>query len=123
MDVMMTTWPGFFIPPQFHVNIQNLFRVDGVVRSGMAALANVLISNFYVSMKDDFLEGRHEFWEESPLEEINLKYAAVDGYVSFQLYYQLMLIERGQQHLVPIAPPPPTPPPAPQPPTATYCPS
>ena len=92
---MWTTWPGFFIPPQFHVNIQNLFRVDRVVRSGMAALANVLISNFYVSMKDDFLEGRNELWEESPLEEINLKYAVVDGYVSFQLYYQLMIIERG----------------------------
>ena len=61
----------------------------------MAALANILISNFYVSMKDDFPEGRHEFWEESPLEEINLKYAAMDGYVLFQLYYQLMIIERG----------------------------
>ena len=74
-----------------------------------------------VHMKDDFPEGRHEFWEEFPLEEINLKYAAMDGYVSFQLYYQLMIIERGRQHLVPIAPPPP--PPAPQPPIATYCPS
>ena len=61
----------------------------------MAALANVLISNFYVSMKDDFPEGRNEFWEESLLEEINLQYAAMDGYVSFQLYYQLMIIERG----------------------------
>ena len=49
----------------------------------MAALANIMISNFYVHMKDDFLEERHEFWEESPLEEINLQYAAVDGYVSF----------------------------------------
>ena len=72
--------------------------------SGMSALANVLISNFYVRMKDDFPKGRHEFWEESPLEEINLKYAAVDGYVSprgrydecsskFSLGYETKIIE------------------------------
>ena len=89
--------------------------------SGMAVLPNVLISNFYMHMKVDFPGEQNKCWEESPLEEINLKYAAVDGYASFQLYHQLRIIDKGRQHLVPIAPPPP--PPAPQPPIATYCPS
>ena len=71
-DVMMTAWPRFFIPPKFHVDIQDLFRVDGVVRTGMAVLADALISNFYLRMKNDFPKERHECWEESPLEEINL---------------------------------------------------
>ena len=89
------------------------------MRSNMAALVNVLISNFYLRMKNDFPKERHECWEESPLEEINLRYAAVDGYVSFELYRKLKIIERGRAHLVPIAPLPP----APQPPIATYCPN
>ena len=44
-QVMLTTWPGFFIPIDFHVDIQRHFRVAGRERkgNGMAALANALL--------------------------------------------------------------------------------
>ena len=48
-----------------------------------------------------------------------MKYVAIDGFVSFELYRQIKFIERGRARLVPIAPPPPL---APEP-IATYCPS
>ena len=85
----------------------------------MAMLPKVLLSDFYVGMKGNLGPGGHHRWEDMPLGEINPPHAVVDGFVSFNLYHQIKIIERGRAHLIPIAPPPP---PAPQP-IATYCPS
>ena len=54
-----------------------------------------------------------------PLGETHVQYAAIDGFVSFELYRQIKIIERGRAYLVPIAPPPPL---ALEP-IETYCPS
>ena len=50
---MNKTW-GFEISEAFHVHIQMLYRVDGVERSGMAALAAELIFDHYAKMKVEF---------------------------------------------------------------------
>ena len=58
---MARIWPKpeLNIPIQFHVDIQDHFRVDGKPRTGMAMLAKVLLSDFYVSMKANLPPGGH----------------------------------------------------------------
>ena len=51
----------------------------------MAAMAVELISDHYKKMKTDFPSKQHDFWEEYPLLEVNLQYAAVDSYVLYEL--------------------------------------
>ena len=51
---MARCWDGFQIPEAFHVDIQMLYQVNGLERTGMAALAAELISDHYKSMKADF---------------------------------------------------------------------
>ena len=80
---MVRTWPKpeFNIPIEFHVDIQDHFRVDSKPRTGMAMLAKVLLSDFYAGMKANLPPGGHHRWEDMPLGETHVKYAAID--VSF----------------------------------------
>ena len=96
---MLRTWPNpeFKIPLQFHVDIQDHFRVNDKVRTGMAMLAKVLLSNFYTSMKANLPPGGHHHWENMPLGETHVQYAAIDGFVSFELYHQIKIIERAKR--------------------------
>ena len=55
----------------------------------MADLAGELINKSYVTMKTKFPEDGHKKWEKQPLDDVNMKYAAVDGFVSFELYWVL----------------------------------
>ena len=85
---MARTWPKpeLNIPIQFHVDIQDYFRVDGKPRTSMATLAKVLLSKFYEGMKGVLGPFGHHHWEDMPLGETHMKYAAIDDFVSFQLY-------------------------------------
>ena len=47
---MATSWGGFQIPEAFHVDLQMLYRVNGLERTGMAAIAAELISDHYKSL-------------------------------------------------------------------------
>ena len=89
---------GFTIPRKYHVDIQDIYHIkvkglDG--RTGMADLAGELINKSYETMKKDFPKGGHDLWEKQPLDEVNLKYVAVDGFVSFELYRVLQCIQKG----------------------------
>ena len=99
---MARSWDDFQITEAYHVDIQMLYQVDGVEWSGMASLAAELISYHYTKMKVELPSKHHGLWEESPLHEVNLHYAAVDGYVSYELYRKIKRIKMGLQlHLQP----------------------
>ena len=63
----------------------------------MATMAAELIYDHYANMKANFPSENHKLWECSPLPELNLDYAAVDGYVSYELYRKIQRIEMGLQ--------------------------
>ena len=91
-----------------HVDIQNMFMIDGNPRTGMAAMAAKLIHPKYASMKEKFVtnfEKRqgHDFWEYKPLADMNLEYAATDAYVTYELSRIIKVVIQGRQHLIPIS--------------------
>ena len=75
----------------------------------MAAMASKLIHPKYAGMKEKFVTDYqkrqgHGFWEYKPLSDMNLEYAATDGYVTYELGRILTLLIRGRQHLGTICP-------------------
>ena len=96
-EVMQRTW-GFKIPRKYHVDIQEIYHTPGLGRdgrTGMADLAGELINKTYLTMKTDFPKDGHTSWEKQPLDDVNIKYAAVDGFVSFELYRVLQCVLKG----------------------------
>jgi ribonuclease D len=87
------------------VDIQDIYRIDEKVpRAGMADLAAELIDPKLIDMKKAFKTGLqtregHQYWAWKPLAEKNLKYAAIDGYISYEIYRRIMLVVQGQRHL------------------------
>ena len=49
-------------------------------------MAAAYIHEDYGDMKTTFPKRQHRAWQKNPLDRINLDYAAVDAYVSFELY-------------------------------------
>ncbi|CAM0951031.1 unnamed protein product [Alopecurus aequalis] len=95
MKVMERTW-GFTIPFRYHVDIQDIYHIRGRGEmTGMAALAGELIDSSYGEMKDNFPKDGHDFREKRPLDEVNVKYVVVDGFVAFELYRRLQCILKG----------------------------
>jgi hypothetical protein len=76
---------GIVIPPKNWIDIQDLFKIPRYSRPGMDFLAENIIDRSYAKMKNEFPTTMHNLWEERPLDDFNLRYAAVDAYVSFQL--------------------------------------
>jgi hypothetical protein len=104
-DKLFKHW--FNIPYEYHVDIQDLYRFEDTVRAGMARLASTIIDPWYEDMKkkfiaDDALHQGHYHWEWYPLAKLNLKYSAIDGYVSYELYRRIKIVNDGQHHLQPI---------------------
>ena len=70
----------------------------------MAAMAGKLIHKDYLEMKNSFKhdmikrEG-HDFRAWKPLSKKNLDYAILDGYVTYELYRRISLVNQGQVHL------------------------
>ena len=69
----------------------------------MAALAGKIIDETYKNMKSKLRPKGHDHWEKQPLDKDNLKYAAIDGFVAFELYRN---IQNRQKGLVVLQPPP-----------------
>ena len=67
----------------------------------MAALAGKIIDKTYKNMKSKLPSKGHDHWEKQPLDEDNLKYAAIDGFVAFELYRN---IQNRQKRLVVLQP-------------------
>jgi hypothetical protein len=68
----------------------------------MGDLAAAIIDPSYKDMKTKFPTSSHDQWECMPLPQVNLRYAAIDGYVSFELYRRLKKINDGQRQAQPI---------------------
>ena len=97
------------IAPEYHIDIQDIIKLPGNgKRAGMGALAAAIIDPSYEDMKQAFKgeacrawrEG-HDFWEYKPLSMLNLQYAAIDGYVSYELYRRIIVVNDAQCHLLP----------------------
>ena len=82
---MMRTW-GIEIPAVCHIDLQDLIHYRYPEKTGMADMAAVLIDPKYAGMKKEFPSKQHKLWEKNCLDRINLDYAAIDAYVSFELY-------------------------------------
>ncbi|KAK1663127.1 hypothetical protein QYE76_016025 [Lolium multiflorum] len=96
---MQRSW-NIEIPIQYHIDLQDLFKLERD-RTGMADMAAGLIDMSYKGMKKEFPSVQHKFWEKNPLDEINLEYAARDGFVAYELYRIIRLCNYGQRHLLP----------------------
>jgi ribonuclease D len=87
---------GIKIPKNNWIDIQDLINFNGQGnRTRMADLASVLIDPSFIDMKRNFPSTAHDDWEVEPLPNVNLKYAMIDGYVSYKLHMQLTKINEG----------------------------
>jgi hypothetical protein len=94
---------GIKIPKHNWIDIQDMINFNGPGnRTGMGDLAAAIIDPSYKDMKTKFPTSSHYQWECMPLPEVNLRYAAIDGYVSFELYRRLKKINDGQRQAQPI---------------------
>ena len=67
----------------------------------MANMAFALIDEEYADMKTKFHKDQHKLWEKTPLDAINIEYAAIDAYVAYEVYRKIRIVNYGQRHLVP----------------------
>ncbi|XBJ01918.1 hypothetical protein VPH35_021435 [Triticum aestivum] len=79
------------IPREYHIDLQEELMIKGGnLRDSMADLAGAVINKSYLSMESSFPQGLHDYWEWKPLSLDHLKYAAIDGYVSYELYRRVL---------------------------------
>ena len=78
-----------FTPPQKHIDIHSLVGS----KIGMSTLAGEMIDTSYHEMKDNFPPLLHQRWDRMPLCKKSLEYAAVDGYVSYELYDRIQTMK------------------------------
>ena len=87
-----------------HIDIQSIWKDPDLIKlrrdgtpskQGMKDVAGVLIHPSYYEMKGGMTDADHQLWHKAPLSEKHLKYAAKDGYVSYELYKILDFYERG----------------------------
>ncbi|XP_071676826.1 uncharacterized protein [Lolium perenne] len=76
------------------VIVKGLNERGNLMRDGMASLATSIIDESYGLMKSKFPRERHKDWDEQPLSDLNLEYAAKDAYVSYQLYVKIWFFLR-----------------------------
>ena len=94
-DFVKLDYEGITIPAENWIDLQSLVKVQGGgKKDGMASLASCIIDESYGEMKNEFPPKRHDYWEEEPLSDLNLEYAAKDAYVSYQLYVQIWFFLR-----------------------------
>ena len=101
---MRSTW-GIEIPADRHIDLQGRFKLEHD-KTSMADMAAALIDEEYAGMKKKFPKSGHKHWEKTPLDPINIEYAAIDGYVAYELYRRIGISNYEQRHLVPLVPPP-----------------
>ena len=86
-----------FTPPTQHIDIQSLFGS----KFGMSTLAGEMIDPSYHEIKENFPTYLDNRWH-LPLCKKSLDYAAVDGYVSFELYNRIQTMKDGLDPIIPI---------------------
>ena len=96
---MRRTW-GIEIPAACHIDLQGKFRLEHD-KTSMANMAAAVIDEEYAGMKTKFPKDQHKKWEKTPLDAINIEYAAIDPYVAYELYRRIGIVNYGQRHLVP----------------------
>ncbi|XP_071678565.1 uncharacterized protein [Lolium perenne] len=82
---MQRSW-NIEIPIEYHIDLQDLFQLERD-RTGMADMAAALIDMSYKGMKKEFPSVQRQVTGEESLDEINLEYAARDGFVAYKLYH------------------------------------
>jgi hypothetical protein len=99
-----------YIPPGKHLDLQDMLKIPGYGnRAGMATMASELIHPKYAGMKEKFVhdydrfEG-HNFWEWKPLSDMNLEYASIDGYVTYELARIVTIVNQGLHPQRPLIP-------------------
>nr|XP_051197139.1 uncharacterized protein LOC127310509 [Lolium perenne] len=103
-DTKVLRAAGLPVPEERHIDIQDIFKINGQPQAGMADLAAKLIDPKFANMKKDFKYNRlrkegHGFWECKPPSWMNLEYAAIDGYLSYEIYNKIYTVNEGQAHL------------------------
>ena len=94
-DCLKLGYEGITIPADNWIDLQSLVKIKGRGRrDGMASLASCILDESYSEMKNGFPSKRHDYWEEEPLSNLNLEYAAKDAYVSYQLYVKIWFFLR-----------------------------
>ena len=89
---------GIEIPADCLIDPQEEFRLRHE-RTLMAHMTVALINEEYADMKTKFPKSQHRLWEKTPLDRINIEYAAKDAYVSYELYRKIRVVNYGQSHL------------------------
>jgi hypothetical protein len=81
VDIRNDSWllknEWLHIPCHKYIDIKDIYKIEGRQRAGMAALAALL--------------------------EKNLHYASLDGYITYELYRGISLVNEGQAHLKAVA--------------------
>ncbi|XP_073355280.1 uncharacterized protein [Aegilops tauschii subsp. strangulata] len=79
------------IPRECHIDLQEELMIKGgILRDSTADLAGAVIDKSYLPMNMSFPKGQHDYWEWKPLSLDHLKYVAIDGYVSYELYRRVL---------------------------------
>ena len=101
-DKRMLARVGIEIPDGYHVDLQDLFQLEPKWddKVGKGTMAEVIIDKEYGTIKDQFPKERDNYWECKPLEKINLKYAALGAYVSYEMYRRMKEMDYGQRHIL-----------------------
>jgi hypothetical protein len=71
-----------------------MVKTDPDYRDNMAQLAGIIIDNSYKKMKN-CPAGMHDKWVWKPMAMSSLRYAALDGYISYELYNRLISTREG----------------------------
>ena len=88
------------IPEDNWIDIQDLLNFyEPEYRTGMAAMAASLIDPSYEFIKKKFPSRSHKDWAVIPLPDVNIQYAVVDGYLSYELHKRITRFNYGQRHL------------------------
>ena len=80
------------IPSEYYVDLQvEYFKYTGHEKAGMSTMAKRLIDSWYGDMKKKFHHNRHTMWGDIPLPTMNIEYAAIDAWVSYELYRKIVI--------------------------------
>ena len=91
-DREILEYEGFEIPEELYMDIEMLYKtVDSPHhRDDMGKLAELIIDSSCKELKGKFPIGGHERWEEMPMDQVMLEYAARDAYMSFEMYRRFL---------------------------------
>ena len=87
---------GITLEAWYHIDIQEVlkFPLEKKDRASMNYLAGIVIDPSYVE-KAKLTGEDHQHWHEAPLTQPFLEYAAIDGYLSYELWNRISNIKYG----------------------------